>query len=98
MTSLIYFILGICTVLLIGGVVYMFKIGKEVKKLKEFRSLTLQDFGFVKKDIDQKFNDVWKNFEIVNKDKIELIDKVYRDIDSRLDKLANKFQLKETEK
>ena len=86
MENLIYFILGMGTVLLIGVVVFMSNMWKKIKNLtKEVDN------------VNPEFQNVYTEFELIKCNTSEEIEKIYREIDSRLDKLANKFQLEKKE-
>lgn len=86
MENLIYFILGMGTVLLIGIVVFMSNMWKKIKTLDK----TVDD-------VNPHFQNVYTEFERIKGHTSQEIEKIYREIDSRLDKLANKFQLEKKE-
>lgn len=88
MVDITSFVLGMGFIILIGIVVFMFMMNKKIKKTE---------------NLVRTHEDVIQNI-YVEKDKFEEkysrdFGDVYREIDSRLDKLANRFQLslKETD-
>ena len=86
MENLIYFLLGMGTVLLIGIVVFMSNMWKKIKNLTKEVD-----------DVNPHFQNVYTEFELIKGHTSQEIEKIYREIDSRLDKLANKFQLEKKE-
>ena len=104
MENLIYFILGMGTVLLIGFVVFMSNMWKKIKNLtKEVDNVNLifqnvyTEFERIKGNTSQEIEKIYREIELIKGHTSQEIEKIYREIDSRLDKLANKFQLEKKE-
>ena len=104
MENLIYFILGMGTVLLIGIVVFMSNMWKKIKTLNKavddvnphFQNV-YTEFELIKGHTSQEIEKIYREIELIKGHISEEIEKIYREIDSRLDKLANKFQLEKKE-
>lgn len=96
MEQLIFFVLGIITVLLIMGVVVMLrtqkKSGELRDKLRDSNIAFEREFESIHRDVnelDKTFNSrLEREIEVMNRN----FDEIYRTIDSRTDKLAAKFE------
>jgi hypothetical protein len=75
-----YFILGMVTVLVIAEVVAAFIVIKTINTLKEQA-----------RDCENQFNDVHRRIDDIHRDTEQQFQEVWRQLDSRLDKLENKL-------
>lgn len=81
--EILYFILGIVTVLLIGGVVVIVRVYNDVRGLKQARIELERDYP---NDIDR----IYRHIDTVSEDLLKQMDKK---IDSRLDKFENRIRI-----
>jgi hypothetical protein len=79
-----YFVLGMVTVLVIAEVVAAFIITKTIISLKERAE-----------ECEDQFNDVHRRIDDVNRDTDQHFQEVWRQLDSRLDKLESKLTTKQ---
>jgi hypothetical protein len=75
-----YFVLGMVTVLVIAEVVAAFIVIKTINTLKEQA-----------RDCENQFNDVHRRIDDIHRDTEQQFQEVWRQLDSRLDKLENKL-------
>lgn len=86
MENLIYFMLGVGTVLLIGIVVFVFNMIKKINKLSSGLD-----------GLQPQLQNIYNEFDRIRNEQSKDNEVIYREMDSRLDKLANKFQLEKKE-
>ncbi len=79
--EIVYFVLGVVTVLLVFGVVIMVKIGTLVKELRERIGTAEQVINVVEGDLHRRVDDMDREFSSL--------------IDSKFDKLQNKIKQKD---
>ena len=79
-----YFVLGMVTVLVIAEVVAAFIITKTIISLKERAE-----------ECEDQFNGVHRRIDDVNRDTDQQFQEVWRQLDSRLDKLESKLTTKQ---
>ena len=79
--EIVYFVLGVVTVLLVFGVVIMVKIGTLVKELREKIGSAERQIDVVGEDLHRRIDDMDREFGSL--------------IDSKFDKLQNKIKQKD---
>ena len=79
--EIVYFVLGVVTVLLVFGVVIMVKIGTLVKELRERIGTAERQINVVEEDLHRRIDDLDREFSSL--------------IDSKFDKLQNKIKQKD---
>ena len=79
--EIVYFVLGVVTVLLVLGVVIMVKIGTLVKELRERIGTAERLINVVEEDLHRRIDDLDREFSSL--------------IDSKFDKLQNKIKQKD---
>lgn len=79
--EIVYFVLGVVTVLLVFGVVIMVKIGTLVKELRERIGTAERLINVVEEDLHRRIDDLDREFSSL--------------IDSKFDKLQNKIKQKD---
>ena len=101
--EILYFILGVATVLIIFGVVVIFRMHKVLNDLKKFESETLATQGSIINELDRsvekihnemdhRFGDTYKDFGTADRNLENIISELDRKIDSRFDKFINNQQ------
>lgn len=104
--EIVYFVLGIVTVLIVFGVVVIFKVSTLVRKLEKRVSDSFQITDCLANDLERRIHDESRDFrlelsntsneidrisDVMNRTIRELEREVYSQLDSRLDKLENKL-------
>lgn len=107
--EIVYFVLGVVTVLLVLGIVVIVRVGTLVKELKEEVQFLERGSNDVANDIHRRIDDEIRDLQTQLKDALDFIgdtkdvfhnriDYEVKDIlslvDSRLDKLENKLTIK----
>jgi len=107
--EIVYFVLGIVTVLLVLGVVIIVRVGTLVKELKEEVQFMERGSSDVANDVHRRIDNEVRDLQVQLKDALDFIgdtkdflhnriDTEVKDIlsmvDSRLDKLENKLTIK----
>jgi predicted PurR-regulated permease PerM len=90
--EIVYFVLGIVSVLLVLGVVIIVRVGTLVKELKEkVREFEIHIDG-VHRRIDDVAKDIYQRIDEVERSIEDYSRKLTSSLDSRLDKLENKIK------
>jgi len=83
------FILGVCAVIVLIMVVGTFVNYMTTKSLKEEINSLQKHLDLVQMDMEKKEGEFWHNINNVDSKRIDEQEKIYRHIDSRVDKTVN---------
>lgn len=101
-----YFILGMVVVLVVAGVIAMFTVIKTINSLKEqTKNYDIQFYDIhrkiddenreQKRDCGDQFKDIYQEIGEINQKAEQEFQEVYRQLDSRLDKLETRLTTKQ---
>ena len=83
------FILGVCAVIVIMMVVGTFVNYMTTKSLKEEINALQKQLEYTNMEMEKKDNQIWSGLNDTDRNRIEEQEKIYRHIDSRVDKTVD---------
>ena len=85
------FILGVCAVIIIIMVVGTLVNYMTIKSLKRDVTDNLRHMDLIQMDMEKKEREFWSNINNIDRNRIDEQEKIYRLIDSRVDKTLDKL-------